>query len=215
MDLTLQLQQLRREYQITELDPSLLDKDPIKQCEIWITQAIKTQVPDPTAMVLATVDAQQQPSTRVVLLKGIENQAFIFYSHYDSRKASDMAQNPKVGLEFFWPLLERQIIIQGQANKLNPADSDAYFSTRPRESQISAWASLQSQMIPSRDALVARQQDYSEQFAGISVPRPPNWGGYAVKPHYIEFWQGREMRLHDRIAYELHDNIWKINRLAP
>ncbi|HLF67481.1 MAG TPA: pyridoxamine 5'-phosphate oxidase [Gammaproteobacteria bacterium] len=215
MDISLQLQQLRREYQSTALDSKVMEKDPIKQCEMWLAQAIAAQLPDPTAMVLATVNAEGRPHTRVVLLKGISQQQFMFFTHYTSHKAHDIAQNPHVSLHFFWPLLERQMIIAGQAQRLGAADSDAYFNTRPRESQISTWASEQSQIIPSRAALLARQDAYREQFAGKEVPRPEDWGGYGVKPYAIEFWQGREQRLHDRLAYTLIDNVWEINRLAP
>jgi pyridoxamine 5'-phosphate oxidase len=215
MDLTPQLQQLRREYQQAELDGEQLLKDPIAQCELWIDQAIQTQMPDPTAMVLATANHEAQPSTRVVLLKGITDKQLIFYSHYDSHKGLDIDHNPFVAVNFFWPLLERQILIQGDIHRQKSEQSDAYFSQRPRDSQISAWASKQSQVIPSRAALAQQYQTYEKQFANQVIPRPENWGGYAITPFYIEFWQGREQRLHDRIAYELIGDFWQISRLSP
>lgn len=214
MNMTEQLQDLRREYQHAQLDLSL-NQNPIAQTELWIEQAIKAQMPDPTAMVLATANNKAQPSVRVVLLKGIENNQLIFYSHYESHKGQDMAQNPEVAVNFFWPQLERQIIIQGHISRISSAESDAYFEQRPRASQIATYASQQSQIIESREFLLKKQEVISEQFKGKPVPRPVNWGGYAISPYYIEFWQGRESRLHDRIAYIKTANNWTIKRLSP
>ena len=156
-DITEQLEHLRREYQQASLDLSLLP-NPIEQCKLWLEQAITAQMPDPSAMILATANAKAQPSIRVVLLKGIENNQLIFYSHYDSHKGIEIAQNPAVAVDFFWPLLERQIIIQGQVSRLSAAYSDAYFQQRPRESQLAAHASHQSQVIDSREFLIKQQQ---------------------------------------------------------
>lgn len=214
MNMNEQLQNLRREYQQVSLDLTT-NADPIDQCQIWLDEAIKAQMPDATAMVLSTANKQGQPSARVVLLKGIDDQQFIFYSHYQSHKALDMAENPQVALNFFWPLLERQIIIRGIVAPIAAAQSDAYFASRPRGSQIATYASHQSQAIDSREDLLKLYTVIDQQFAHQAIPRPQNWGGYGVKPTYIEFWQGRENRLHDRIAYSQHHNIWSITRLSP
>jgi pyridoxamine 5'-phosphate oxidase len=212
--MTTSLQNLRREYQHALLDLTT-NTDPIHQCEIWISEAIQAQMPDPTAMVLATANKKAEPSTRVVLLKGIENNQFIFYSHYQSHKGVEMAENPVVALNFFWPLLERQIIIKGQVAPISPALSDAYFHQRPRASQIATFASHQSQVIDSREDLLNKYDAIAEQFQDKPIPRPENWGGYAVSPTYIEFWQGRESRLHDRIVYTLIESTWHVKRLSP
>lgn len=214
-NLTLQLEQLRREYQNATLDLDSIGTDPIARCEDWIAQAIKTEMPDPTAMTLATVNQNAEPSIRIVLLKGIVDKQFIFYTDYLSRKGLEMEHNPMVAIHFFWPLLERQIIIQGEVYKLPDNASDAYFQERPRESQISAWASAQSHVIVSREALLEKYQNFATQFGQNPIPRPEHWGGYAVSPHYIEFWQGRPQRLHDRIAFELSAEHWQKHRLSP
>jgi pyridoxamine 5'-phosphate oxidase len=214
MNIIEQLQHLRREYQNAQLDLSL-NENPIAQCQLWLEQAIQAQVPDPTAMVLATTNSQAQPSIRVVLLKGIENNQLIFYSHYESHKGLEIAQNPYVAVDFFWPHLERQIIIQGQASRISAAESDAYFQQRPRASQIATYAAHQSQVIDSREFLLEKQDAIALKFKNKPIPRPSHWGGFAIKPHYIEFWQGRESRLHDRIAYSHTPTGWDIKRLAP
>ncbi|MFA6037448.1 MAG: pyridoxamine 5'-phosphate oxidase [Legionellales bacterium] len=214
MDLSKQLQDLRREYQQAKLDLSL-NKDPIAQCQLWIEQAITAQMPDATAMVLATANKKAEPSVRVVLLKGFEDRQLIFFSHYESHKGHDMTENPQVAVNFFWPQLERQIIIQGTVSLLSAADSDTYFQTRPRASQIATIASHQSQPIDSREFLLKKQDVIAAQFKDKPIPRPENWGGYAISPHYIEFWQGRESRLHDRIAYYKDQNNWTTKRLSP
>lgn len=211
---TEQLQNTRREYQHAKLDITPL-QDPIKLCEIWLEQAMHAQMPDATAMVLATANKNAEPSARIVLLKGIENNEFIFFSHYESHKGEDIAQNPKVALHFFWPLLERQIMIKGSITRIDPALSDAYFAQRPRASQIATLASHQSQVIDSREDLLKNYQAIEQQYIDKPIPRPQNWGGYAVKPTYIEFWQGRESRLHDRIAYTLENGIFNQKRLSP
>lgn len=214
MKLSHPLEQLRREYQNAQLDLSLM-ADPFGQLKIWLEQAISAQLPDPSAMVLATANKQAQPSIRVVLLKGIENKQLIFFSHYESHKGQDLAENPFVAVDFFWPLLERQIIVQGQVSPIAKEASDRYFHQRPRESQLSAWASKQSQVIDSREYLLEKQQQVTLEFQDKDIPRPRYWGGYAIKPHYFEFWQGRESRLHDRIAYLYREDAWDMKRLAP
>ncbi|MGA2655555.1 MAG: pyridoxamine 5'-phosphate oxidase [Gammaproteobacteria bacterium] len=211
---TEQLQNLRREYQHINLDITP-HQDPIKFCEIWLKQAIDAQMPDATAMVLATANKNAEPSARVVLLKGIENQQFIFYSHYKSHKGEEIAENPVVALHFFWPLLERQILIKGHITPIEPSESDAYFGMRPRASQIATIASHQSQVIDSREDLIKNYERVAAEFADKPIPRPKDWGGYAVTPTYIEFWQGRESRLHDRIAYSLNKGNWLQKRLSP
>lgn len=214
MKITEQLEHIRREYQHAILDLSVA-KDPIKQCDLWLEQAIAAQMPDATAMVLATADKNAKPSVRVVLLKGLENGQLIFYSHYDSHKALEMAENPYVAVNFFWPLLERQIIIEGEVNRCAAADSDAYFKQRPRESQLATYASHQSQPIDSREFLLEKQKTLVKQYENKPIPRPDNWGGYAISPTYIEFWQGRASRLHDRIAYRQIKGAWEAQRLSP
>ncbi len=214
-DINKQLEQLRREYQHAVLDLSV-SEDPILQCKLWIEQAIEAQVPDPTAMVLASANLKAEPSIRVVLLKGIEDGKLIFFTHYDSAKGIEIAQNPVVAVDFFWPLLERQIIIKGRITRTSGESSDAYFDQRPRESQMAAKASHQSQPIDSREFLIKQYEAIETQFKGKPISRPENWGGFAITPHYIEFWQGRKNRLHDRMAYSHHaENGWKIDRLSP
>lgn len=214
MNISQQLKDLRREYQNAKLDLSL-NKNPIAQCQQWIEEAIKAQMPDATAMVLSTANKKAQPSARVVLLKGIENNQLIFFSHYESHKGHDITENPQVAINFFWPLLERQIIIQGTASPISAENSDAYFKQRPRASQIATYASHQSQAIDSREFLLKKQDEIAAQFKDKPIPRPSNWGGYAISPHYIEFWQGRESRLHDRIAYFKDHDSWTTKRLSP
>lgn len=213
-DMNEALKKLRREYQYTTLNLSETE-NPIVHCQLWLEQAIETQVPDPTAFVLATANTGAKPSVRVVLLKGIENQKLIFYSHYDSHKGIEMAQNPQVAVDFFWPLLERQIIIQGTVSRISSAESDTYFELRPRESQLAASISHQSQPIDSREVLIHEYEVLAAQLQGKPVKRPENWGGYAISADYFEFWQGRENRLHDRIAYTLTPTGWNVKRLSP
>jgi pyridoxamine 5'-phosphate oxidase len=165
-------------------------------------------------MTVATVDADRRPSSRVVLLKGLDEQGFVFFTNYDSKKGSDLAANPNVSLSFFWPQLQRQVIISGTAEKISVDESAAYFRTRPVDSQIAAWASEQSSPLDSRAALDAKFQKMREKF-GDNIPLPPFWGGYRVLPERMEFWQGRASRLHDRIVYQLVDGRWIIERLSP
>ncbi len=207
---------LRNNYASASLDVKDVDKNPIVQFEKWFGEALKAQLPEPNAMTLSTVSAEGRPTARIVLLKGITKNDLLFYTNYESRKGKELARHPFVALTFFWMGLERQVRIEGSVSKLDIKNSTEYFHSRPRESQIGAWASPQSETIPDRSALEKKARDFTEKFAGQEVPLPPHWGGYQVTPDRIEFWQGRPSRLHDRILYTraTNDN-WKISRLAP
>lgn len=212
----LSIAKIRREYKMASLDIKDVKQNPIEQFETWFAEALKAEILEPNAMFLATATAAGEPSGRIVLLKGIEEGGFVFYTNYKSRKGSEIAQNQAVALTFFWAELERQVRIEGKASFLNPEKSDEYFLSRPRESQIGAWASPQSEVIENRSVLESLFAKYQKEFENQAVQRPTHWGGYLVKPHYIEFWQGRENRLHDRICYTLQQNEnWVIQRLAP
>lgn len=205
---------IRKDYSKQELSPEDCLADPLAQFQQWLQQAIDAELPDPTAMHLATADADGRPSGRLVLLKAVEQNRFVFYTNYDSRKGQQLAQNPFVALTFFWPELERQVRIEGRAEKVADALSDAYFATRPYQSRLGAWASPQSRPLLSKTELVSRAAEIGLKYL-THVPRPPFWGGYAVTPDRIEFWQGRPSRLHDRVLYQLAGEHWQISRLAP
>ena len=207
---------LRKEYSRSTLDFSNVLKDPVKQFEKWFDEAVQSAITEPNAMHLATVDEHGKPSSRIVLLKGIEANKFIFYTNYQSKKGRELENNPACALTFFWPELERQVRIEGIASRVDSALSDVYFQSRPRESQLGAWASPQSSLIDNRSILEERYHQMDKKFQGIALlPRPQQWGGYKVDPFQIEFWQGGTGRLHDRIQYTRVDNGWKIYRLAP
>jgi len=207
---------LRKEYSKESLDVKSVTPEPIAQFEKWFAEAMQAQVPEPNAMNLATVSATNRPSSRIVLLKGIERNGFVFYSNYQSHKGKELDENPACALTFFWPELERQVRIEGIAERVSEEQSTAYFQSRPRESQIGAWSSPQSTVIQDRGLLESRVREIEKRFAGQQVlPKPKQWGGYRVEPFYIEFWQGRPSRLHDRLAYLKSDQIWDIRRLAP
>ncbi len=209
------LADMRKEYMLNGLSEGDLDPDPLVQFRAWLDAAVAGQVPEPTAMTLATVDADGHPSARMVLLKGVDS-GFVFYSNYTSRKGRALAQTPYAALVFYWPQLERQVRVEGQVETMPPADSDAYFHSRPRGSQLSAVVSAQSQVIPSRADLESRLDALTAQYADQEIPLPPHWGGYRVVPSAIEFWQGRANRLHDRLRYRRQDAAgWLIERLSP
>lgn len=205
---------IRQDYSRHSLSPEDCLPDPLVQFNRWLDEAIASGVSEPTAMHLATVEAGR-PSARVVLLKGIEGGGFVFYTNYDSRKGRQMEAVPFVALTFFWPELERSVRVEGRVEKVAPEVSDAYFASRPYQSRIGAWASLQSQPLEGPRTLLARAAKFAAQYI-TGVPRPPQWGGYAVKPDRMEFWQGRPSRLHDRVLY-LPDGKggWERQRLYP
>jgi pyridoxamine 5'-phosphate oxidase len=213
----MQLQDYRREYIQGGLRRKGLSANPITQFEVWLQQAIASGLSDPTAMTLATVDDNGQPSQRIVLLKQVDKQGFVFFTNTQSIKGKAMASNPKVSLHFPWYPLERQVRVQGTATLLDEQEVANYFASRPKDSQLAAWASEQSQVIPSRDHLLERFTALKEQYAESDAPLPSFWGGYRVTPALIEFWQGGEHRLHDRFQYTQGDAVdeWDIERLAP
>ncbi len=207
---------IRKEYSLAALDANSVNPDPIEQFEKWFNEALKANVLEPNAMNLATISAVGKPSSRIVLLKGIEGKRLLFYTNYQSQKGRELAGNPACALNFFWPELERQVRISGYAERATVTESDEYFKTRPHESQIGAWASPQSAVIANREILEQRAVEIEKKFEGMPiVPRPQQWGGFAVTAFEWEFWQGRTGRLHDRVLYTLDGNSWKINRLAP
>ncbi|GAB2724844.1 pyridoxamine 5'-phosphate oxidase [Melaminivora jejuensis] len=205
---------LRKSYERAELSEDASLADPLAQFDQWLQQAIAAQVPEPNAMTLATVGADQRPSTRIVLIKGYDARGIVWYTNYDSRKGRELAANPFAALQFHWIELERVVRIEGAVEKVDVAESDAYFHSRPLDSRIGAWASPQSQVIAGRSVLVANAARYGAQFL-LQPPRPPHWGGYRLVPQQWEFWQGRKSRLHDRLRYRLDGGQWRRERLAP
>ena len=206
---------LRKSYERAALDETESLTDPRLQFEQWLQQAIDSEIPEPNAMTLATVSSDLRPSTRVVLIKGVDERGIVWYTNYNSRKGQELAGNPFAALQFHWVELERVVRIEGQVEKISDAESDAYFHSRPLDSRIGAWASPQSEPISGRDVLVTAAAKYGAQFL-LNPPRPPHWGGYRLRPTSWEFWQGRKSRLHDRLRYTIDsDQQWRRERLAP
>ena len=209
------LADLRKSYERAELSEDASHADPFVQFEQWLQEAIAAEVPEPNAMTLATVAGNMRPSTRVVLIKGFDARGIVWYTNYDSRKGQELAGNPWAALQFHWVELERVVRIEGLVEKVDPAESDAYFKSRPLDSRIGAWASPQSQVISGRGVLIANAARYGAQFL-LQPPRPPHWGGYRLKPDSWQFWQGRKNRLHDRLRYTRDGDMpWLRERLAP
>ena len=207
--------ELRKEYRKEKLDEQHISDNPIQQFRFWFDEALKAELIEPNAMMLATVNAQKRPSMRIVLLRDILEDGIVFYTNYLSRKGTEIELNPYGSATFFWPELERQVRIEGVLKKIDEHISDSYFAKRPRGSQIGAWSSPQSKTIHSRNELEENEMHYTALFEGKDVPRPPHWGGYILQADYMEFWQGRENRLHDRICYALSEGIWDRSRIAP
>ena len=209
------LADIRRNYSLSELTEAGVSKNPLEQFSRWMDDVINVQLLEPSAMVLSTVDGKNRPSSRVVLLKGFDEEGFVFFTNYESRKGKELSANPYAALHFFWPELERQINIRGEVTRVSEEESEAYFHSRPFESRIGAWASRQSSKIKSREELEVRVKELLTKFPDGDVPLPAFWGGYRLKPDRFEFWQGRESRLHDRICYESEGDAWQISRLSP
>lgn len=207
---------IRSDYSKKKLEIGSMEKDPIIQLDHWLEEAIEADLPEPTAMCLSTVDAEGQPSSRMVLLKGINEGKLFFYTNYHSQKSRELEANPKCAASIYWPQLERQINIVGKVTKADSKTSDAYFQSRPWKSQVGAWASPQSEPIASRNVIMLNFAKYSARYLGKKVPRPPHWGGFIIIPDVFNFWQGRPNRLHDRIKYTRQsDGNWKLERIAP
>jgi pyridoxamine 5'-phosphate oxidase len=213
--MTRSIADLRQNYTLQALNEADVDPDPIRQFQRWLDQAIAAELPEPNAMTLATATRDGIPSARIVLLKGLDARGFAFYTNYESRKGQELADNPQAALVFLWTVLERQVRIEGQVEKVAAAETDAYFQSRPLASRLGAWASEQSRVIRDREVLEQRFAELKATYADETVPRPPHWGGYRVIPRQIEFWQGRTSRLHDRLRYRLEQGNWLLERLAP
>jgi pyridoxamine 5'-phosphate oxidase len=207
---------IRREYMRESLSESDVHSNPIRQFDRWWAEALKADIDEVNAMTLSTLSTDGFPGSRIVLLKGYDDQGFVWFTNYESRKGQELTAHPKASLLFFWKELERQVRIEGLCERVSPAESDAYFNSRPEGSRIGAWASPQSRPIDSREVLDRNIAEISERFQDTPIYRPPHWGGYRLNPVVIEFWQGRQSRLHDRIRYDSRDGDgWKITRLAP
>lgn len=205
---------IRRDYRLQTLNETDAAANPFEQFTAWWAEAISSQIDEVNALTLATATATGKPSARIVLLKGYDEQGFVFFTNYNSKKGEQLLENPFAAIVFFWKELERQVRIEGTITTVAATESDAYFNSRPEGSRIGAWASPQSQVISSRSIIEANAANYEKQFEG-NIPRPPHWGGYRLIPDKFEFWQGRSSRLHDRLQYQLEDEHWTIERLAP
>lgn len=207
---------MRKEYRQHGLLELNADADPLRMFDRWFDDAVRAGLPEPNAMSVATVSASGMPAVRILLLKGYDERGFVFYTNYKSRKGEELARCPKAAACFWWEGLERQVRIEGEVAQIDPAESDAYFATRPRESQLGAWVSAQSSVIPSREALEQELMQTMARFGHKPIPRPPHWGGYRLRATVIEFWQGREHRLHDRLRYARQaSGAWLRERLSP
>lgn len=207
---------LRKEYTFRGLNEWEAHPNPVEQFKVWFEQAIAAQLPEPNAMTIATARPDGRPSARLVLLKDYDERGFVFYTNYESNKGQQLLKNPWAAIVFWWAELERQVRIEGPVEKVSAEEADAYFESRPKGSQLGAWTSNQSQVIPSREVLEQRLQQLQEKYENQQVPRPPHWGGFRVIPAEIEFWQGRPSRLHDRLLYRRGDDgSWTIQRLSP
>ena len=206
---------LRKEYTSAGLVEDDVDPDPIVQFHNWFEKVIEADLHEPNAMTLATASREGGPSARIILLKGYDERGFVFYTNYEGRKARELEANPLCALLFYWGELERQVRVEGRACRIPGEESDAYFLSRPRGSRLGAWASEQSQPVEDRNVLEERVRALEAEYEGREIPRPPFWGGYRVEPEIVEFWQGRENRLHDRIVYRRTGEVWKMERLQP
>ena len=209
------LARVRKEYSRHALDETGVDLNPLVQFHRWYKEANEAELSEPNAMVLATASLEGRPSARIVLLKGADERGFMFYTNYEGRKSIELTANPQAALLFFWGQLERQVRIEGTVERTTKQESEEYFKTRPLESRLSAWASKQSSVVPSRDFLEQKLLDLRLGYTSQEIPLPPFWGGFRLQPEVFEFWQGRENRLHDRIRYSLHGGVWEIERLSP
>lgn len=210
-----ELNKMRQEYRSGNLDEKEMPSNPLDQFRNWFEEAISSGITEPNAMTVATSTAEGKPSARVVLLKEMNDNGFIFFTNYNSRKGHELITNPFVAVVFDWHDIERQVRIEGIIEKVDENESDAYFNIRPNESKLGAWASPQSKIVSGREELEELEKSYAIRFKGNEIPRPPHWGGFLIKPTMIEFWQGRPNRMHDRMAYYKNGSNWELRRLAP
>lgn len=209
------LADLRKDYSLAGLDEKNLARDPFRQFDKWFEEAGAAKLTEPNAMILSTATRDGRPSSRVVLLKGLDGRGFVFYTNYESRKGRELEINPRASLLFPWLALERQVIVEGPITQVTREESEAYFHSRPAASQLAAWASQQSSVLPSRSVLEDNLKGVEKKYAGQVVPVPPHWGGYRLAPETVEFWQGRRSRMHDRLRYRRTKDGWTVERLSP
>lgn len=207
--------ELRKDYNLAGLSEKDLARDPFRQFEKWFQEAEGAKLPEPNACVLSTCSREGVPSARTILLKGLDGRGFVFYSNYESRKGRELSANQRASLVFPWVQLERQVIVEGTVSRISREESAAYFHSRPRNSQLGAWASPQSTLISGRSVIEEAMKTLDQKYAGQEIPVPPNWGGYRLSPETVEFWQGRRSRLHDRLRYRMQKDGWVVERVAP